>query len=200
VIEHLAAHRYERDYFYRVRAQQPEALSLVERAARMIYLNRCGFNGLYRVNAAGRFNVPFGRYRNPRICDADNLQAVARALRGVELERAPFERVLERAAPGDVVYFDPPYVPLSTTARFTSYARDGFGPDAQQRLAEVFSALAGRGVRVMLSNSDTPLVHELYAGFRRDAVQARRAVNSRKDRRGPVGELLVLGGGLERGG
>jgi len=198
VIERLAEHRYDRDHFYRVRAQQPEELKLVERAARMIYLNRCGFNGLYRVNAAGRFNVPFGRYSNPRICDAENLRAVARALRGVGLECTPFERVAERAAPGDVVYFDPPYVPLSTTARFTSYARDGFGPAEQQRLAEVFAALAGRGVGVMLSNSDAPLVHELYAGFRRDTVQARRAVNSRKDRRGPVGELLVLGGGLEQ--
>jgi DNA adenine methylase len=196
VIELLRAHkaRHSSEHFYEVRAQGPEQLrKRVERAARMIYLNKTGFNGLYRVNSKGKFNVPLGRYKNPLICDEPNLRAVAKALQPVEIVRAGFEQVLERAKRGDFVYFDPPYVPVSATANFVAYGKDGFSPQHQLGLAQTFAALAKRRVHVMLSNSDAPDVHTLYGAFQIDTVQARRSVNSRRDRRGPVGELIVLG-------
>ncbi len=192
VIAALRHHRYERDHFYRVRAQQPEELSLPERAARVIYLNKTCYNGLYRENSTGQFNVPFGRYVNPTICDEPNLRAAAAALQGVDISRRRFDSVLDYAKPGDFVYFDPPYVPLSSTANFTSYDRAGFGPDDQRQLRDVFAELGRRGVRAMLSNSDTPFVRELYAGFHVEQVLAARAVNSKASGRGKVAEVLVL--------
>jgi len=192
VITALHAHRYERDHYYRVRAQQPEALTLAERAARVIYLNKTCYNGLYRENRAGQFNVPFGRYANPTICDEPNLRAVANMLRGVDIARRRFDTVLDYAKKGDFVYFDPPYVPLSPTANFTTYDRAGFGPADQTHLRDVFAELGQRGVRAMLSNSDTPLVRELYAGFRVEQVYAARAVNSKANGRGKVAEVIVL--------
>ncbi len=192
VIAVLQGHRYDRDHFYRVRAQRPEELSLSERAARVIYLNKTCYNGLYRENRAGQFNVPFGRYKNPTICDEPNLRAASAVLQGVDIACRPFSTVLDAAQPGDFVYFDPPYVPASATANFTAYHRHGFGPDDQRRLRDVFAALAARGVRAMLSNSDTPLVRELYAGFRVEQVLAARAVNSKANGRGKVAEVLAL--------
>lgn len=191
VIAALGKHRYDRDHYYRVRDDKPGTLTLVERAARTIYLNKTGFNGLYRVNSAGRFNVPFGRYTNPTFCDPDNLRACSRALRGVDIEVADFQAVVAEAEPGDFVYFDPPYVPVSETSDFTSYAAGGFGPEEQKRLAEAFGRLARKGVYVMLSNSDTPMVRELYAGHRIDVVYAARSVNSNATRRGKIGEVVV---------
>jgi DNA adenine methylase len=194
LIDALGRHVYERDYYYEQRARDPATLDLIERAARMIYLNRTGFNGLYRVNSKGEFNVPFGRHKNPRICNAENLRACAAALRDVELHAGGFEEVEERAAPGDFVYFDPPYIPLSETANFTKYQRHGFGMENQERLAEVFDVLAGRGVRVMLSNSDVPWMHDRYRDHQIHVLAARRAVNSNGARRGPVGEVVVVAG------
>jgi DNA adenine methylase len=191
VIALLEQHRtgHEKDYYYAVRASEPP--DAPARAARIIYLNRTCFNGLYRENSKGRFNVPMGRYRNPQICDEPVLRAASDALAGVDLAVAPFESVLERAAPGDLVYLDPPYHPVSDTASFTAYARDGFGQAEQERLAEVCRALDARGVRFILSNSDTDFTRALYRGFRTLSVSARRSVNSRADRRGGVGELIV---------
>jgi DNA adenine methylase len=194
VIEELSRHEHDRDHYYRVRAQDPWRLSSAERAARLIFLNRTGFNGLYRVNRRGEFNVPFGRYENPRICDEDNLRAVSAALSRAEIEHRPFEGVLEQARAGDLVYFDPPYVPLSATASFVSYAQNGFDLAAQERLADVFEQLADRGVFVMLSNSDTDWVRERYARFDQVRVSARRNVNSKASSRGPIGELIVVSG------
>ncbi|RME23458.1 MAG: DNA adenine methylase [Deltaproteobacteria bacterium] len=199
VIGQLQKHRYEREYYYRVRDQDPEKLPPADLAARMIFLNRCGFNGLYRVNSKGKFNVPFGRYKNPLICDRENLEAVSKVLDGVNIECEPFERVLTRARRGDFVYFDPPYVPLSKTSSFVSYAKDGFGLEDQERLAEVFGKLARRGVRVMLSNSDTPFVRDLYRDYLLVPVKAKRPINSRGNRRGPIGELVVLSYHVEAG-
>lgn len=193
VISALEQHAYEREHYYQVRALDPWAMRSAERAARLLYLNRTGFNGLYRVNRQGEFNVPFGRYTSPRICDAENLRAVSRALSGVAIEHRPFHGVVERAQPGDLVYFDPPYVPLSPTASFVSYAQGGFALEDQERLASVFDALAERGVRVMLSNSDTSWVRDRYARHRVHSVLARRNVNSKASARGPVGEVLVVG-------
>jgi DNA adenine methylase len=194
VIHALDQHRYEEEHYYAVRAKDPAVLSLAARAARTIFLNKTGFNGLYRVNRSGRFNVPFGRYVNPGFRHPDslaNLRACARALRDVTIEVRDFTDVLRRARAGDFVYFDPPYVPVSTTSDFTSYVPGGFGADDQARLAGVFAKLAAKGVHVMLSNSDTPEVRALYARFRIDRVLASRSVNSNVTRRGKVGEVVV---------
>ena len=185
------AARHDRDYFYRQRAREADRLGPVGRAARLIYLNRTCFNGLYRENRAGRFNVPYGRYARPLICDAANLRAVSAALRGVRLACEPFEAVLGRARRGDFVYFDPPYQPRSPTASFTAYARAGFGEPDQRRLAEVVAELQRQGVAVLLSNSDTPLTRELYSGFRTETIQVRRSINRRADGRGRVPEIVV---------
>ncbi len=191
VIAALRGHVYEHEHYYGVRAQRPEELSLPERAARIIFLNKTCYNGLYRENRRGEFNVPFGRYKNPTICDEPNLRAAARALQGVNIARRPFFTTLDYAKAGDFVYFDPPYHPLSATANFTSYDRAGFGPDDQRRLRDVFAALRDKGVMAMLSNSDTPFIRELYAGFQIDQVLAARAVNSKANGRGKVAEVIV---------
>jgi DNA adenine methylase len=191
VVEALRRHPYESDHYYAVRALDPGALPLPERAARTIYLNRTGFNGLYRVNASGGFNVPFGRYVNPRILDEANLRACSEVLREADLACAPFAAVLECARRGDFVYFDPPYQPLSKTSFFTAYAKGGFGQAEQRELAGVFADLDRRGVLAMLSNSDAPLVHELYHRYRIDRVQARRSINANSERRGAISEVVV---------
>jgi DNA adenine methylase len=191
VIEALGQYRYGADHYYRARELDPRTLPLAQRAARTIYLNRTGYNGLYRVNRSGKFNVPMGRYTNPTLCDAANLKACSKALAKVVLRLEDFEAVAARAKPGDFVYFDPPYVPVSDTADFTSYVPGGFGSNQQRRLAGVFAELGRRGVHAMLSNSDTPAVRELYAGFRIHRVLASRHINSRGSRRGKVGEVVV---------
>jgi DNA adenine methylase len=191
VIAALKQHRYDKDYFYQIRSLAPSTLTLPERAARTIFLNRTGFNGLYRVNSRGQFNVPFGRYANPTICDERNLRACSLALKGARLTVEDFEQAVCAADHGDFVYFDPPYVPVSDTSYFTSYTPGGFGWNEQQRLASVFAKLAERGIRVMLSNSDVPALRELYAGFRIDRVEATRSINCDSRRRGKIGEVVV---------
>lgn len=185
--EHQAAHCQE--HYYAVRASMPQ--DPLARAARVIYLNRTCFNGLYRENSKGAFNVPMGRYKNPRICDAANMRAVSAALGNCTLECRPFQAVLEHAEAGDFVYFDPPYDPVSKTANFTSYHQEQFGEAAQAELAEVFRELDRRGVKALLSNSDTPLINKLYRGFKVDYVMAARLVNRDADKRGKVREVLV---------
>jgi DNA adenine methylase len=200
VIEALRAHeehKQSRAHFYRVRKwdRAPDFHSQhdeVERAARTIYLNHTCYNGLYRVNSRGEFNVPFGKYKNPRVLDEENLRAVSQALQGVELRNQDFAMVLDWAKPGDFVYFDPPYLPLSETSNFTSYTRESFDFRDQERLAEVFRALAKRGCLVALSNSHTEAVQQLYEGFRQETVQATRAISSKGDGRGAIPELLIL--------
>jgi DNA adenine methylase len=191
VIRALRDHRYESDHYYAVRAWKPSELPLPERAARTIFLNKTGYNGLYRVNRSGQFNVPFGRYTQPLFCDPENLRACSMALRGVAIENQDFSAVVKHAKAGDFVYFDPPYVPLSPTSDFTAYIPGGFGESEQRKLAAVFAKLAGRGVHVMLSNSETKLVRDLYAGFQIDVVHASRSVNSKASRRGKLHEVVV---------
>jgi len=193
VIEILRVHKEKnsKEYFYDVRKRDPEKFSLAERAARVIYLNKTCYNGLYRENRKGQFNVPFGRYKNPTICDEKNLRAVSKVLEGVRIERKSFRAVQDNVAKGDLVYVDPPYHPVSSTAYFTSYDRNGFGVDDQTQLRDVISALDKKGVYVMLSNSCTPFIRQLYAKYRCDKVHAPRSVNSKADRRGPVPELIV---------
>jgi DNA adenine methylase len=192
VIDLLRGYPYEPDFYYRLRETAIDARPDVEVAAWFVYLNRAGFNGLYRVNRGNQFNVSFGRYVNPTICDADNLRACSEALRGVELVVGDFATAVDSACKGDFAYFDPPYVPLSATSCFTSYASEGFGADDQRRLRSTAAKLKKRGVRVLLSNSSAPFVRELYAGgFSVSEVSATRAVNCRADRRGAVKELLI---------
>jgi DNA adenine methylase len=192
VLDALARHVYERAHFEAVRALEPQRLSPSERAARFIYLNKTCFNGLWRVNRAGRFNVPIGRYRNPKFNDPATLISASHALRSVSLTHAPFEESLARAAPGDFVYLDPPYDPVSPTASFASYTASGFGWEDQRRLAHACVVLNRRGVRFLLSNSATPRVRALYAGFEQRLVKAPRFVNSKASARGAVDELLVF--------
>jgi len=170
-------------------------------AAMLIYLNRTGFNGLFRLNAAGAFNVPAGRYQAPRICDPNNIRRVAAALNrpSVTLMRADFDRMLSKASTGDFIYIDPPYAPLSRTAHFTSYTAGGFGHDQRRRLRDVIVELAQRGCQVLLSNSTATEIADLYersreveeAGLRCYRIPARRAINSKASRRGPVMEFLI---------
>lgn len=203
VIARLSRLRNTSAAYYRIRAQRPDGLDRAARAARIIYLNRCGYNGLYRVNSDGLFNVPFGRYVQPRICDPERLRAAARALAGVELVCGDFTDVLgrgRRLRADDFVYLDPPYVPLSKTASFTAYS-GGFDMRDQERLARQLRRLSARGIAAVLSNSDCPDTRRLYEGLPSASLPARRAINSVASRRGPVAELLVhtpgLGGGNE---
>lgn len=181
-------------HFYAMRSkwnEERDTLSPAVRAATFLYLNKTCYNGLWRENRRGEFNVPAGRYAHPTIANPEVLRAAAQALRGARLSAAPFDRVLDEARSSDFVYFDPPYDPVGTTADFTSYTALGFGPADQERLASAFRALAGRGCAVMLSNSDTPFVRRLYAGFRIDRVTCVRQINSKADRRGKVPEVIV---------
>lgn len=192
LVELLRMYRHDRDFYYHVRELDPGALSTVQRAARMIFLNKTCFNGLWRVNRRGQFNVPFGDYKNPKILDEDNLHAVSAALQGVDIQLRPFDGVIAQARRGDFIYMDPPYHPVSATSSFTSYGADDFKPDDQRRLADAFRALDAKGAKVMLSNSDTPFIRELYEGYRIEQVWCRRAINRDAAKRGAVSEVVVL--------
>lgn len=169
-------------------------------AAMFIYLNRTGYNGLFRLNSQGDFNVPVGRYASPRICDEPTLRAAADVLRSpsVTLHHRTFTAVAKAAGRGDLVYFDPPYAPLSATARFTSYTAGNFSQKDQKTLQELVIALAERGCAVVVSNSTADIVSELYrapearrAGLRTYRIPARRAINSKGGRRGTVDEYII---------
>ena len=187
----LRKHQNTADYYYRIRALSPTELSPVERASRFLYLNKTGYNGLWRVNGNGQHNVPFGRYKKPKIIDEPNMRLVSSALSQAEILLGDFSLALEYAKPGAFVYLDPPYHPLSETARFTGYTKDGFDAEDQRRLARVFRELDRRGCLVMLSNSDTPFIRELYAAYDIRVVFAKRAINCRGDGRGPITELVI---------
>jgi DNA adenine methylase len=192
VIRLLRDYPYETRFFYRMREIDIDARSDAEVAAWFIYLNKAGFNGLYRVNRRNLFNVPFGRHTNPTICDGVTLRACSAALAGTELLTSDFEIVCARAEPGDFVYFDPPYVPLSTTSSFTSYTAHGFGAEEQTRLRDAARALKERRVHVLLSNSSAPFVRDLYSdGFESIEVSATRQVNSKASGRGALTELVI---------
>ncbi len=200
VIKILSEFPHDKEFYCAVREKDPWQFSLAERAARMIYLNKTGYNGLYRVNRQGKFNVPFGRHKSPKYLDPENLLAVSQALQDVDILCAPFETVLERTAPGDWVYFDPPYVPLSQTANFTSYHANGFGLSDQERLRDVCVELSRNKVYVMLSNSDTEAVRRLYGlpHFTVNEVFANRAINCNGAKRGKITELVITNYPVER--
>lgn len=191
-LDRLQPHVLDPDFYYRVRASDPSTQAPPERAARFVYLNKTCYNGLYRVNRRGQFNVPFGRYRRPpRLYDRANLLRVAQLLRRADLLCTDFEEALEGAQKGDFVYLDPPYDPLSETANFTSYTRGSFSEADQRRLARVFQDLDARGCRVLLSNSDTPLIRDLYRGYRITEILAPRNINSDGSGRFRIPELAI---------
>lgn len=193
----LSVHKekHSKDYYYFIRDldRKPEvALTNIERAARMIYLNKTCFNGLWRVNNRGQFNVPMGKYANPSILDEENIYAVSTALSNVVFSVGDYKNVVQKAKQKDFIYFDPPYVPLTTTSSFTQYTAENFSLRDQEELADTFNQLDMNGCYVMLSNSDSPIVRELYAPYRIEIVRATRAINSNANGRGAVNELVIL--------
>lgn len=190
----LLEHKNDKEYFLMIRAKNPKKLDDISVASRFIFLNRTCFNGLYRVNQSGGFNVPFANNNNPLICDAENLRKVAKVLQGVEIQNEDYKEVLKKAKKGDFVYFDPPYYPTSRTASFTSYTSEAFLEKEQIELRDTVVKLHKRGCFVMLSNSDTPFINEMYfkiKGLRITKVQAGRAINSVASKRGKITEVLV---------
>ncbi len=191
---HKRRHREDDAYYYTVRDAWNEGRWVGDhagRAAAFIYLNKTCFNGLWRVNRAGQFNVPKGDYKDPTIFDKDMLLAAAAVLRGTELLVGGYDVTSEPAQAGDFVYFDPPYDPVSKTSNFTSYTKDAFGKDHQKALAEHARKLKDRGVFVMLSNNDTSYVRSLYEDFCIDNVKCARPINSKGDKRGQVDEVII---------
>lgn len=186
--------KHNAEFYYHIRNLDRQTLGLgdVERAARTIYLNRTCYNGLYRVNQRGLFNVPMGRYTNPQILNKEVLHTAHIALQNVCLEVKDFRQIVAMAQPGDFFYCDPPYHPVSPTANFTSYTAGSFREQDQKDLADVFTRLTDKGCLCMLSNSYTSFILDLYRDFRTEIVYAKRAINSDANRRGTIKEVVVL--------
>ena len=170
-----------------------EQMTGVEKAARIMYMLRVDFNGLYRVNAKNQFNVPYGRYKNPKIVDSELIYAISNYLNknSIQIVSGDFEKAVETAKQGDFVYFDPPYIPISETSAFTSYTHEGFSYDDQVRLRDTFKKLSERGVHVMLSNSSSSLVYELYKDFTIHSIEVTRANGAKASSRGKVLEVII---------
>lgn len=196
LLRSLRIHKNEEKYFYSIRSKDLEKMTPVQRASRFIYLNKTCFNGLYRENSRGQFNAPFGRYENPNIADKENLLAVSHYLtdNDVNIHCRKYQAVLNAARAGDFVYFDPPYIPLTVTANFTGYTGSGFGELDQRELASIFAELTKKNVFVLLSNSNAPIIRELYKGFDIQLVEATRAINCKGGKRGKEpNEVLIRG-------
>ena len=187
--------KHSHNFYYEIRAMDRESsfasLPEVVRSARFIYLNKTCFNGLYRVNSKGFHNVPIGSYKNPTICDEPAIYSASHALQDTEVLHVDFAKVLDFAKKGDFVYFDPPYYPLTVTSSFTSYNRDIFLDDEQKRLFNTFKKLAKKGLHVILSNSDTAFIKELYKDYQIDFVEMNRFINSKSGGRGKIKEILI---------
>lgn len=184
LISSLKKYKYEKDYYYSVRAQDPTQLSSVEAAARTIYLNKTGFNGLYRVNKKGQFNVPFGRYKNPKILDEDNLRAASKLLKTATIINGNYLEVLEQyAEPGDFIYLDPPYVPVSKYSDFNRYTKEKFSLEDQKNLVNEVKVLQDRGCYVLLTNSDAPEVLDMYKDYKIEIYETKRMINSKANKR-----------------
>jgi len=199
LIRRVTAHSRKHDalYYYALRDRwnAGQIRSSIDRAAAFLYFNKTCFNGLWRVNRDGLFNVPIGRYSIPAICRPALLRAAHRVLSQAELGCWGYHTVLDRAERGDFVYFDPPYDPLTKTARFTSYTAATFTNDDQRELARISRVLVKRGVHVIVSNSDTPFVRSLYEGFVVARVSCARTINSKVSKRGKINELIISGQG-----
>lgn len=184
---------YDKDAFEEMRAVDTSQLTHLEQAARFVYLLKTCFNGLWRVNRAGRFNTPFGRFKNPLICDADNLRAISKVLKNVEICNEDFAKVVSTARKGDAVYFDPPYLPISETSSFTGYNAGGFGEIDHWRLRGVFGQLASAGVTTVLSNSHSPKTLSMYADFEVRELVGSRNIGGPASYRNAVPEIMVIG-------
>ena len=197
LIKSLKQHKNEADYFYKIRALDREhdfkKLSKIERASRLIYLNKTCFNGLYRVNSAGEFNSPFGRYDNPNIINEPVLLAISNYLKesNIKITNLDYEESLNQIGQNSFVYFDPPYHPLSESSNFTGYIAGGWSTQEQERLKLLCDTLTNNGVKFLLSNSSTPFIHELYKSYQLKVVKASRAINSISSKRGNVDEVLI---------
>lgn len=198
LIENLQTHKNEAAYFYNMRAldRKPDfdELSAVEKAARVIYLNKTCFNGLYRVNNAGEFNAPFGGYKNPNIVNITTIRAVSNYLNKAKIVilNRDFEAVLKNIrGSSNFIYLDPPYDPVSKSANFTGYNQGGFGKNEQVRLRDLCNRLNGRGVKFLLSNSATDFIKDLYRDYTIETIKAVRAINSDGAKRGAVNEMLI---------
>jgi DNA adenine methylase len=184
-----------KQYFYKQRDLFNKTNDVFEKSALLIYLNKTCFNGLYRVNSKGEFNVPFGKYKHPSIIQEEKLLKASELLQDITIKHMDFEKIIHFAEKGDFVYFDPPYYPLNQTSSFTSYHKKDFLKPEQERLAKVFERLDDRGCYVLESNSDTPLIHRLYEKYDRNdmihTVMAKRMINSKASGRGEISELLI---------
>lgn len=191
LIRELETKENDEKFYYAERGRDP--VSDVDAAARFLYLNRVCFNGLYRVNGKGKFNVPFGSYRNPDIVQREKICEASTSLQGAFISTLDFEVALEGASANSFVYLDPPYAPVSATSNFTSFSKGGFSDGEQARLRDCCLRLKARGVPFLLSNSDAEIVRDLYSGpeFRVETVYAKRSINSKGGRRGAVPELLI---------
>lgn len=194
LIDLLKVHKrnHNKRYYYKIRDLNAGELSKVEKAARLLYLNKTCFNGLYRVNSKGKFNVPIGSYKNPNIVNDSNLRAANLLLQNVIIKVQSFEKILDDAEKGDFIYLDPPYHPLSKTASFTGYTSDAFSEKNQEALAKVYKKLDKKGCLLMLSNSDTEFIRAMYSDFNIYEVKARRAINCDGKKRGLINEIVVL--------
>lgn len=195
LISDLSSHENSLEYYNEIRAldRNPNYtnISPVRKASRFIYLNKTCFNGLYRVNRKGFFNVPFGRYANPNFLNKESLYVASEVLQTAQIECASFENILNFVKKGDFVYFDPPYIPLSQTASFTSYSKEDFGMDKQVQLKSLCDKLSAMGVNFILSNSDTPISNDLYSEYNVEKIYASRSINSKADGRGKIAEIIV---------
>jgi DNA adenine methylase len=183
--------KHSKEEYYRIRSQNPKELSALENAARSIYLNKTCFNGLYRVNSKGQFNVPIGSYKNPSICSEKDLREISRLLKNVQIKVMSFEKILNYVKKGDFIYFDPPYFPLKMGKSFTTYTKENFLEKEQEQLAKVFRELNGRGCKLMLSNSDTEFIKNLYKNFHIGTVKATRMINCDATKRGKINEVVI---------
>ena len=162
-----------------------------KRSIYFLFFNKTAFNGVYRENSKGGFNVPMGSYKNPKIVDEDNLRSVSESLKNTKITSGTFADAVKNAKAGDFVYFDPPYHPLSETSSFTSYSKDSFSKEDQIKLRDLFVELDKKGVYVMLSNSSAPFIQEIYSGYRQIPVYATRMINSKSDKRGKIYEVVI---------
>ena len=187
--------QHPKEYYYQQRKEFNETTDALIKSALLIYLNKTCYNGLYRVNSKGEFNVPMGRYKNPSIVQPKLLQQASKHLQQVDIKNMDFEKVLDFTQPGDFIYFDPPYYPLSATSSFTSYQKDVFLENEQKKLAQVFQKLDEKGCYVMLSNSDTAFIHNLYEQYFNKnlvtKVYATRMINCDGSKRGAISEIVV---------
>ncbi len=194
----LRQHKNEKEYYYAIRDLDRDSnfkkLDPIQRASRIVYLNKTCFNGLFRVNSAGQFNVPFGSYNNPKILDEIVLKAVHHYLstKNIQIMNVDFEQSVKDAKKGDFIYFDPPYDPVSDTSSFTGYDLNGFGKNEQKRLRDVYKKLSDKGCFVLLSNSATDFILGLYKDFHVEKVAASRNINSVATGRGKIDEVLVM--------